>query len=336
MPNVPQLEPSFWDKAREIWFVGQVLTSRPDAFGEFKRKPGEADDDWFPDVVFMQAYPDAAPVIDPKDAAAVAAWLRIRELVRAELLRQQNQTPPGQGGFDPGKPTWPLPLSPKLPGAGGKFAAKRPWTKPQTRYHAGADLAAKFGTPVFAPEAGVIVAPNSGWESKVVNGQVVGVKSLIMVTDSGYTLLLGGIRPSSSTLKAGDRVAAGQKVAEVGAYAKGDTMLHFQMYAGKLTEAQVNARKSWSYGAPAPDKLIDPSAYLKAAATNPKIIAMMAVPVEEPAENGEDGEGTPEGDATNTQETAPAPSPAGSSSAAIAVVGVLAVVALGFIFKGGR
>lgn len=336
--SLPQDPPTIWDKAREAWFLGSVVTTKPETYNGFSRKPGEADDSWYPDVIYMMAYPEAAPTIDPNDPPAVAAWLRIREAFRAQQYKTKN---PGQT-YDPGKPTWPLPSAPANWKGGGAFGAKRPWSKPQTRWHTGIDLGAPAGLAVLAPEAGTIVAPNSGWESRVLNGKVVGVKALILQTDSGKTLLLGGIRPGSAIVTPGQKVIAGQKVAEVGTYEGGDSMVHFQMYEGHLTEAQVNARKSWKLGGAKPDKLLDPTDYLKAAMKNPKFIAMMAVPFEASEENGEVDEGTPEGDVANTEDTAPDKSGAGAGAGASQPTGggsggviagvVVAVLVLGGLF----
>jgi len=110
-------------------------------------------------------------------------------------------------------------------------------------------------------------------------------------------------------------------------------MVHVQLYDGHLTEAEVNARKSWKMGDPQPDRLLDPSAYLKAASANPRLVAVMSQPIDDNVEDAEDGEGTPEGDAANARETAPA---ASSSPGPIAALLAAAVVIAGFRFFAGR
>lgn len=306
MATVPQLPPGFYDQTRELWYAGQMISSNATTAGPYERKPGESDEEWFTDAAYILSYPDAAPKIDPNDEAAVQAWLRIRELVRAGL-KSKAEDAPSQPDWTPSKVTWPLPTAPKKWRAGGAFGAKRPAIGTQTRYHTGTDLAAPPGLTVYAPEDGVVVAPNSGWESKKdpKTGEWKGVKSIIIQTDSGHTVLLGGIRPDSATVAAGERVTAGQKVAEVGTYPLGDSMLHVQLYDGSLSESQVNARKSWWLGNPPPSKLLDPTDYLLGAMQNPKAMAVLAIPVNENPFPSEESEGTPAGDPDNTKDTAP-------------------------------
>lgn len=350
--SVPQNPPSLWDLAQEAWFIALAIANRPDTFNGYNRG-SKTDEQWFPDLVFMETYPEAKVPIDPANAADVVAWKRIRDKVREALLAQKAQTPvpppppPGQApaqAIDPTQPIWPLPSAPKSWSGGGSYGAKRPWNKPQTRWHTGTDLAAPAGMPVLATEPGVIVAPNSGWESKTVNGQLIGVKSLIMRTDSGKTLLYGGIRPNSAVVKAGERVVMGQKLAEIGNYPLGDHMLHFNVFNKAMTEAQVNAQKEWKLGGAKPTNLVDSGAYLKAARANTRVVvAVMATPELEPDQDSADGEqeeGTPQGDPDNTQTTAPpgasAPS-SPSSGGGAAIAGVLVVGLLGYVvFGGGR
>lgn len=316
---LPTNPPSAWDRTREIWNVGQVLASRPEKFGAYARKPGEADDDWFVDVAYWMSYPDAPAVVNIKDANQVAAWLRIREDVRKGLFIAAN---PATKTWSPIDLTWLLVSAPKPWKAGSSWKAKRPFFGTQTRYHAGVDLAAPAGLAVLAPEAGVIVAPNSGWESSrdPKTNQIVGVKAIILRADSGRTWLLGGIRPGSSPFAAGARVSPGQKIAEVGTYPKGDSMLHVQLYDHPLTEKEVNERKSWPISASQPKYLIDPSPFLKLAMKNPKFTAVMSNPINEEIEGGEDAEGTVEGDADTATTTAD-PNASATSSAPVAAGG---------------
>lgn len=95
-----------------------------------------------------------------------------------------------------------------------------------------------------------------------------GVKALIMVTDTGRTLQLGGIVPGSATVAAGQRVTAGQPIATIGRYPgvkgkPGPAMLHFQLYGRPLTEGEVNKPKKWDINAAPPADLIDGESYLK-------------------------------------------------------------------------
>lgn len=269
MSTTPQANPTADDLAREVYYATIAATTPPPATYKGRARGKTKDSSWRTNIALWEAYP-ALPVapLAAGDKAGADAWLRMEAIIVQKMFEEQpgNQAP----AWNPGKPTWPLPTPPKSWGAGSKFAARRPWKKtvPQTRYHTGIDLAASPGTPVLAPEAGTIVAPNTGWEYNVNTGK--GVKALIMQTDSGLTILLGGIRPDSALVKAGQKVQAGEKLAEVGRYPLGDSMLHFTLHNALLSEKEVNARKSWPFGQPPPANVIDPAAYLGAAANNPK------------------------------------------------------------------
>lgn len=271
--SLPELLPPQADLDRELAAAAAVVAERPSSWKGVARKKGLADDVYFANIGYYTAYPGAALQIAPGDEAAAAAWKRIRAHVLKLLLTQVPTSPK----WDPARPTWPLPTPPKevTPGklwsAGSAFEARRPWSKSkaQTRYHTGTDLRAAAGVPILAPESGVVVAPEHGWEYNPATKK--GVKSVLMHTDSGYTILLGGSRPGSSVVKAGERVVAGQQLAEVGTYPLGDSMLHFQLWAGQLPESAVNKAQSWAVGAPRPTALLDPRDYLLAAAQNPKM-----------------------------------------------------------------
>lgn len=269
MSTTPQANPTADDLAREVYYATIAATTPPPATYKGRARGKTKDSSWRTNIALWEAYP-ALPVapLAAGNKAGADAWLRMEAIIVQKMFEEQpgNQAP----AWNPGKPTWPLPTPPKSWGAGSKFAARRPWKKtvPQTRYHTGIDLAASPGTPVLAPEAGTIIAPNTGWEYNVNTGK--GVKALIMQTNSGLTILLGGIRPDSAIVKAGQKVQAGEKLAEVGRYPLGDSMLHFTLHNALLSEKEVNARKSWPFGQPPPANVIDPAAYLGAAANNPK------------------------------------------------------------------
>lgn len=269
MSTTPQAKPTADDLEREKQYAKIAATTNPPATYKGRSRGSTKDSSWRTNIALWETYP-ALPVapLAAGNKAGADAWLRIEAIVVQTMFSQQpgNQSP----NWNPGKPTWPLPTPPKSWGAGSKFAARRPWKKtvPQTRYHTGIDLAASPGTPVLAPESGTIVAPNTGWEYNANTGK--GVKALIMQTDSGLTILLGGIRPDSAIVKAGQKVQAGEKLAEIGRYPLGDSMLHFTLMQGLLSEAEVNARKSWPFGQPPPANVIDPAGFLGAAANNPR------------------------------------------------------------------
>ena len=269
MSTTPQANPTADDLAREVYYATIAATTPPPATYKGRARGKTKDSSWRTNIALWEAYP-ALPVapLAAGNKAGADAWLRMEAIIVQKMFEEKpgNQAP----AWNPGKPTWPLPTPPKSWSAGSKFAARRPWKKtvPQTRYHTGIDLAASPGTPVLAPEAGTIIAPNTGWEYNAQTGK--GVKALIMQTDSGLTILLGGIRPDSAIVKAGQKVQAGEKLAEVGRYPLGDSMLHFTLHDALLSEKEVNARKSWPFGQPPPANVIDPAAYLGAAANNPK------------------------------------------------------------------
>ena len=288
MSTTPQATPTADDLAREQYYASIAATTPPPATYKGRARGKTKDSSWRTNIALWESYP-ALPVapLAKGDKPAADAWLRIEAMVVQKMFEEKpgSQAP----GWNPDKVTWPLPTPPASWSAGSKFAARRPWKKdvPQTRNHTGIDLAASPGTPVLAPESGTIVAPNTGWEYDKVTKK--GVKALIMQTDSGLTILLGGVRPNSAIDKTGQKVQAGEKLAEIGRYPLGDSMLHFTLHNDVLSEAEVNARKSWPAGQPPPANVIDPASYLGAAANNPKYSTVGFVP-------GVDGPGLVEND----------------------------------------
>ena len=269
MSTTPQPNPTADDLAREQYYATLAATTPPPATYKGHARGKTKDSSWRTNIALWETYPGlpVAPLA-AGDKAGAAAWLRIEAMVVQRMFQEK----PGSqaANWNPSKPTWPLPTPPASWAVGSKFGARRPWKKdvPQTRNHTGVDLDASPGTPVIAPESGKVIAPNTGWEYNKETGK--GVKALIMQTDSGLTILLGGIRPDSAVVKAGQKVAAGDKLAEIGRYPLGDSMLHFTLHDALLSEKEVNARKSWPYGQPPPANVIDPAGYLGAAANNPK------------------------------------------------------------------
>lgn len=306
MAKLAPTTPNAADLKREDDTAVLVVQQRPKTYDDGRpRKLGAADDVFFANVAYYRTYSAAPQKIAAGDVAGASAWKRLRAVVNRELLAKV----PVSNGWNPKSPTWPLPTPPKDWSAGSSFKARRPWrpTLPQTRYHCGTDLKAAAGLPIFAPEGGTIVARESGWEmvKDPKTGKLRGVKSLILTTDSGVTVLLGGTRPGSAKVSNGQRVEAGQQLAEVGSYPLGDTMLHVQLYGRHLTEKEVNARKKWDLGGDPPPDLLDPTEYLTAASTNPKLAQAMSLVsdvksseeealVANDVEGGEVNEGTPD------------------------------------------
>jgi len=268
----PTLNPSKADLAREATAAAAVVAAPPGATYKGWKRGKTKDVAWRTNVALWEAYELVPAKIAPGDQATANAWLRIEELVTQGMYTGEGTA---AATWDPDAPTWLLPTPPRAWPPGSAFAAKRPWTGKQTRYHTGIDLEAEAGTPVLAPEAGRIVAPNSGWDYNDKTKK--GVKAIIMTTVSGRTVLIGGIRFGSATVKAGEEVVAGQKIAEIGRYKGGSAMAHVNLYDKELTEAQVNAQKQWKVGEAKPPNLIDPSNYLEACAANPKYVTIAAL-----------------------------------------------------------
>jgi murein DD-endopeptidase MepM/ murein hydrolase activator NlpD len=317
MALVPQIPPRDSDLVREALSVNAIVAARPKEWNGLVRG-NKTEAAFYTDAAYGETYPDTPAKIVKGDQAGIDAYNRIALLVQDALAAAAPKNP----NYDPKGITWPLKTTPKKAKPGGVFGAKRPWGGTQTRWHAGYDLGAPLGSPVLAPEAGTVVAANSGWDYNAKTQK--GVKAIIVASDSGQTWLLGGIRPGSATVKAGERVNAGQKIAEVGAYEGGSTMLHVQLYDAVLTEAQVNKRKSWPKDGPMPANLIDPGPLLDAAAKNTPAAFFPSPEADDADVFGELAEGL-----EALGELADKLNPPTSSSALGWVLGGLAVVGVG-------
>lgn len=240
----------------EVTAVAWVLETRPTEFDGLVRKAGQELDTWLANCGYWYAYPQKPKTIDPKDKAAVNAWLRIQAKVHDALVAE---APPA---YNASQPRWPLATPPHKWGSGGSFGARRPAKKsvPQTRWHCGVDLDAALGDPVMATESATVAAVDVGWENPT--------KCIILHLDSGNTLLIGGLKLGSMP-PVGTKVAQGQQIAVIQAYPKGDTMAHVQLYEGHLSKSQVQQRMAWYLGdADHPKGMLDPADYLKAAMAN--------------------------------------------------------------------
>lgn len=115
------------------------------------------------------------------------------------------------------------------------------------RHHVGVDLYGRTGEYVRACENGVIVNIHPFLKPTV---------ALLVRCESGLVINYGEVAEGSSKelgLEIGSPVAAGQRIARIGATA----MCHFEIYTGKTTQT---AR--WPWGEPRPTNVLNPTRYL--------------------------------------------------------------------------
>lgn len=309
MAYTPQQNPSADDLTRELTNAAIAVQERPKTWGKSgrARKKGQSEQAWLTNWAYYETYPNAPDKIDlPEDAVAAAAWKRISAEVTRLLALSLVPNP----GWAPGFITWPLARQPDTWTKGGAFGVKRPWFGPEKRRHTGLDLKASAGTPVLATEPGTVVDPDSGWEGDVT--------AVIVHTDSGKTLLFGGVRRGSAVVVKGQRVDAGQQLAEIGYYPGGGQMLHFSGYDGLLSKSELAAQKSWSGVRPA--NLLDMTQYLEMAMLNPKYgVVGLVVPGGEDVpgllENNMEGSEMNEGVDTNNPTDVPVTAAGGRTAA---------------------
>lgn len=143
------------------------------------------------------------------------------------------------------QPVWPLARQPAPWTAGGSFGASRDGG---SRLHQGIDLYAPQGTPVLAAEDGEVIGLQ-GWSGP-------GTKGLLVYSPAtDVTLLYGAVAPGSVPL-VGAKVRRGEQIGTVGVYPAGSTMLHLEIWPGRLKPP----RPRWNPGDPPPS--IDPAEYL--------------------------------------------------------------------------
>jgi MYXO-CTERM domain-containing protein len=160
----------------------------------------------------------------------------------------------------------------------GQLADGRPaGVVPPERHHAGADLTAKPTDWLVATEPGKLYR-SQGWDGAE-------AKALVVHTDSGRTLIYGNVAPGSwleAGVDAGARLVAGQRLGRPGRYPRGNTNLHFEVYAGHLA---TNLR--WWWGTTKPTALLDPDAYLEhVGASAPTLPSPVVEPVADSSGGG--------------------------------------------------
>ena len=117
---------------------------------------------------------------------------------------------------------------------GAAFGATGSWS----RYHTGQDFAASSGTPVYAVTSGTVISGNVGsWA-----GNYVAIRS----ADGSSTLYA---HMSSTDVKVGQQVTAGQKIGNVGSTGRSfGAHLHFEYYPSGVTPGDVySATNPMSY-----------------------------------------------------------------------------------------
>lgn len=154
-----------------------------------------------------------------------------------------------------------------------RFNAPRPAARADnpTRRHVGVDLFAAAGDAVIAVEDGRIVAFYPFL--RAATGEM---SYALLVAHEGYVANYGEVRATSLSdqgLAIGDAVAAGREIAAVS-----DTrQLHFETYRAGSRHGQ-----SWRHGAPAPDRVLNPTRLLLDLALNgrrlrPAVLAPLAI-----------------------------------------------------------
>jgi len=132
--------------------------------------------------------------------------------------------------------------------------------------HAGIDLAAPIGTPMYAAHDGVVAAagPASGFGTWVIIDGA-------LPDGSRFSTVYGHMRPASLLVKVGDVVTAGQPIAGVGAEGQSTgPHLHFEVWPGTRLDGGSS---------------VDPIGWL-AANVQPGDTAPQPEPAPEPAEEG--------------------------------------------------
>jgi murein DD-endopeptidase MepM/ murein hydrolase activator NlpD len=98
-----------------------------------------------------------------------------------------------------------------------------------TRSHAGCDLYVAVGKSIYAVADGVVMdGPRSFYDGT----------DFIAIDHGDFTILYGEIKSGSSSFRKGDKVKAGQKIAQVGKLKNiSQSMLHLEMYDNTATGA---------------------------------------------------------------------------------------------------
>jgi murein DD-endopeptidase MepM/ murein hydrolase activator NlpD len=126
-------------------------------------------------------------------------------------------------------PRFPLNIRPLYPFSGPQADARcvsfRAPRDGGRRLHAACDLIVPIGTPIYAVAAGVVENPKSYFYEGTYE---------ISIRHPGIGVIrYGEVAQSGPTLRAGQQVAEGEHIANVGRLNSGSSMLHFEYYSGR-------------------------------------------------------------------------------------------------------
>ena len=187
----------------------------------------------------------------------------------------KTELPFAEGGE---RPVWPVPADKKMRVSyedvrgiwhgkwGRETGASRSSTDPTTgekykRVHIGVDLFADDGDPVVALEDGVVLATLPYYKK---------TGALYVLNDSGIIVNYGEIAMNSwrkhgitTGIETGQRIKAGQTIANVGVSSDGSHMLHVETFAPDTTVDQIRqGEMRWIKGEDPPQGVLDPTRYL--------------------------------------------------------------------------
>jgi len=155
-------------------------------------------------------------------------------------------------------PLWMLPANDYKPRE--DFGERRPFKGgPPKTHHAGADLDSTVLAPVLMPEPGTVIR-TGGWAGPL-------AKAITVELDRGPVLIFGAMDPEHLPAK-GAKLLRGELVGRTGVYPKGQSMLHFELWAPGSFAKKPRPKSPWKWETPKPANLLDPTAYLQTMETN--------------------------------------------------------------------
>lgn len=279
-----------WDNAHRVGRLSPFPTLPPPGPGD----PNLTDDD-SPGLLDVDSEVDDEPeppgiVYDPDEPCHVppAPWELPVAFGKVSASEAGTCTPPAdlepiqktdlpfaEGGE---RPVWPVPSDKKMRVSyedvrglfhgrwGRHLGASRTSTNEETgetykRVHVGVDLFAEPGDPVLALEDGVVLATLPYYKK---------TGALYVLNDSGIIVNYGEIAMNSwrkhgitSGIETGQRIKAGQTIANVGVSSDGSHMLHVETFAPDTTVDQIRqGEMRWIKGDPPPEGVLDPTRYL--------------------------------------------------------------------------